>query len=176
MSDIRVIADLHLGHSKVATMRGDFKDAEDHDKYLVEQWNATVSPSDKVYVLGDVALNLRALKTYVPQLVGHKVLVAGNHDIYDIRDYLDVGFKSVYGARELTYCGARLLLTHIPVHPDEFFMHGKGSAQRFDTNIHGHLHYRELDDDRYCNVSLEQLGGTPISLDDLLTDRGFIVA
>ena len=56
-----------------------------------------------------------------------------------------------------------MMLTHIPIHP--------GQLNRFDANIHGHIHDRKIDDKRYVNVSVEQINYTPISLDEVLYRR-----
>lgn len=75
-------ADLHFGHTNVIRYAGrPFADADEMDATLIERWNATVSPADTVYVVGDVALcgRPRALAA-VRRLHGQKFLVRGNHD------------------------------------------------------------------------------------------------
>ena len=41
---------------------------------MVKRWNETVRPNDKVYHLGDVVINRKALKT-LGRLNGEKVLI-----------------------------------------------------------------------------------------------------
>ncbi|WP_424936696.1 MULTISPECIES: hypothetical protein [Bacteria] len=46
-------SDLHLGHDKVAEIRG-FESAAGHDLAILRAWEATVQPADTVYVLRGV--------------------------------------------------------------------------------------------------------------------------
>lgn len=101
------------------------------DEALVERWNDVVDEFDRVYVLGDVAINKRALPTLL-RLKGKKVLIPGNHDIFGAKEYLkyfeDIrGYKVVDGKD-----GPRAIMSHIPIHDE--------SVGRFVINIHGHLH------------------------------------
>jgi len=122
------------------------------DEHMIEMWNKTVSPQDKVYHLGDVTMlkDLSILK----RLNGHKRLVRGNHDVASVREYLQY-FEEIYGSRVLDH----MILTHIPIHVD--------SLGRFKGNIHGHIHQRKLSDPRYYNVSVERVDYTPISLEEV---------
>src|SRR6185312_4486864 len=119
-------------------------------------WNSVVRPQDKVYHLGDVVMPKAAI-SIVGRCNGHKRLVRGNHDDHPIKLYLPY-FEEIYATRLLD----RMLLSHIPVHPDSI---GKATA-----NVHGHvhnsvpaLHYGP----RYFNVSVEVIDYTPVSLEDL---------
>ena len=53
-------SDLHLGHENIVKSRNQFDNIEEHDRYLIEQWNKEVHKSDDVYILGD--LSFRASK------------------------------------------------------------------------------------------------------------------
>ena len=53
MSGLFFIGDTHFGHHKIAVLRG-FGSVQEHDEYLIEQWNATVRKRDTVWHLGDV--------------------------------------------------------------------------------------------------------------------------
>ena len=50
-------SDLHIGHDKsfIWQARG-FNSIEEHDTQILLRWNATVSPEDTVYILGDLAM------------------------------------------------------------------------------------------------------------------------
>ena len=82
MSDIWITSDSHFGHSKpfLYEPRG-FKNIEEHDEAIIQNWNSLVKPDDIVYHLGDVMLNddehgLKCLQ----RLNGHIYLIRGNHD------------------------------------------------------------------------------------------------
>lgn len=127
------------------------------------QHNRVVSPSDKVYFLGDVAMakNAKTLDILL-RMNGEKVLIKGNHDLAKSNEYLKY-FKDIRGTHQLD----GMLLSHVPIHPN--------SLSRWKVNVHGHLHYNRVTigdtkvlDHRYFNVSMECLDDyTPISLEDL---------
>lgn len=54
---------------------------------LINNWNSVVTSSDTVYVLGDVALK-RTSWVFLNLLNGRKILISGNHDIYEVKEYL----------------------------------------------------------------------------------------
>lgn len=54
----------------------------------------------------------------------------------------------------------KYILTHIPVHMDQF--------TRFKGNIHGHLHTKRIDDPRYFCVSAEQVNLTPVPISEVI--------
>lgn len=151
-------ADLHLGHRGVTLFRDHegrkirpWDDVESMDEALIANWNEVVQPNDKVYLLGDLVINRRALSQGL-RLNGRKTLIMGNHDTFRTQEYLDAGFTAVRGAVELD----NMILTHIPVHP--------GQLDRYRANVHGHLHNVSLPDPRYLCVSVEQTGFRPVSL------------
>lgn len=153
MSRVFVIADLHLGHKKLAEVRG-FGSCLEHDDALIAAWNRTVTKRDVVYVLGDVfRIELAHL------LNGTKKLALGNHDQRPINVYAAV-FSQVRACFEFDGC----LLTHIPVHPGQF--------PRFELNVHGHTHAHFIDDERYVPVSVEHCAGmSPLPLRELIQTR-----
>ena len=53
-----------------------------------------------------------------------------------------------------------LLLTHVPVHYS-------GLEFKVSKNVHGHIHEKNIDDERYINVSVEQINYTPVHIDTL---------
>lgn len=160
MNRIFIIADTHFGHKKILQFEKTnrpFATIEEHDEELVHRWNAVVKPKDTVWHLGDVLFGRNSFAV-LSRLHGIKKLVLGNHDRYPIQLYLE-HFTHVAGNAELRNC----ILTHIPVHPTQF--------NRYELNIHGHLHSNTLSDRRYVNVSAEQVGLTPLLLDTLLQTR-----
>ncbi len=158
MSQIYLIADLHLGHSNILNFtNGDgskvrpFSSVEEMNQTIIQNWNRTVGKNDTVYVLGDVVINKKHLHL-VGELEGRKILVKGNHDEAPIAHYTKY-FSDIRGA-----CQRRgYILTHIPVHESQ-----KG---RFKGNIHGHLHSTVIADPWYKNVCVEQVNYTPVPFD-----------
>lgn len=164
--NIFLISDTHFGHKGVTeflnhdgTKLRPWTDVQEMDEDMISNWNSVVRPNDKVYHLGDVVINRKALKT-LHRLNGEKVLVKGNHDIFRIEEYLEY-FKDVRGYHVLD----KFLLSHIPIHPD--------SLERFRGNIHGHLHSNNVRlkhggiDERYKCVCVEQINYTPIPFEEV---------
>jgi calcineurin-like phosphoesterase family protein len=168
MANTFLVSDTHFGHMGVCKfLRTDgtklrpWDDSEAMDEAMVERWNETVRPTDKVYHLGDVVINRKALKI-MERLNGDKVLIKGNHDIFKLEDYTPY-FRDIRGYHVMP--GVGVILSHIPLHIDS---HG-----RFGLNIHGHLHDKRVMTDgkvdvRYHCVCVEQTDYRPISLDEVL--------
>lgn len=157
-----VISDLHLGHKNILKYSGPLRGgttSEEHDQWIIHQWNSVVKKDDLVYILGDAAFNLDAYKN-LKKMKGQKILVRGNHDINNARHLLDY-FMDIQGL--ISYRGT-FWLSHAPVHPQEL---------RGRVNIHGHCHQNSiLDtegnlDPRYINACVEMSYGVPQSLDAL---------
>lgn len=161
MPSVYLIADTHFGHKGVChflrpdgTKLRPWDNADDMDKEMVTRWNATVKPTDKVYVLGDAVINRKALVTF-SLLHGDKVLIKGNHDIFKPKDYAGI-FRDIRAYHVM----AGYLLSHIPVHPH--------SLERWNGNIHGHTHAGVVLDSygkpdvRYLCVSAEHQNFTPL--------------
>ena len=181
MPSVFLVSDTHFGHKGVChftrkdgvTKLRPFDTPEEMDEFMVKTWNERVKPNDKVYHLGDVVINRRALQT-LSRLNGDKVLIRGNHDIFKDEDYR-AHFRELRAYHVIN----GLILSHIPLHAD--------SLGRFGTNIHGHLHanrvrkargvdartgeilYSDEIDPRYHNVSVEQLPDfAPILFEDVV--------
>ncbi len=160
MSNIWIISDTHFGHASILTFKRedgsplrDFKDVNHMDETMIERWNSVVRPQDKVYHLGDVAMNPKFIPL-VGRCNGHKRLILGNHDHGKVKQLYTPYFEAIYSLRLLD----RMMFTHVPVHPDSI---GKSIA-----NIHGHTHGKDMGK-RYFDVSVEAIDYTPISLEDL---------
>ena len=156
MAKTYFIADLHLGHKNILKFepgRGG-SNIEEHDEWLINQWNSVVNPNDVVWVLGDVSFGANNLYK-LARMKGQKKLVMGNHDTYDMKEYLKY-FSKIYGLTK--YRG--YWLSHAPLHE---------GSMRDKKNIHGHTHSRKLNDKRYICVSVEQNNGIPISFEEILS-------
>lgn len=75
-------SDLHLGHSNIIQhCNRPFKDVEEMNEGLINNWNSVVAPGDMVYVLGDFFFfgKQKALDV-ASRLNGAIGWIAGNHD------------------------------------------------------------------------------------------------
>ena len=180
MPSVFLVSDTHFGHAGVCRfVRNDgvtklrpWTDPAEMDEFMVAAWNERVGPNDKVYHLGDVVINRKALKT-MARLNGDKVLIRGNHDIFP-----DVEYREYFRELRAYHVMNGMILSHIPVHPE--------SLGRFGVNIHGHLHanrvkkirgvntrtgellYSDENDVRYHCVCVEQTDFAPILFEDVI--------
>ncbi len=180
MPSVFLVSDTHFGHAGVCRFtRNDgeklrpWTDPEEMDEAMVKAWNERVKPTDKVYHLGDVVINRKALGT-LRRLNGDKVLIRGNHDIFRDDEY-----RMYFRELRAYHVMNGMILSHIPVHSD--------SLGRFGVNIHGHLHsnrvrkargvdaktgevlYGDEIDPRYHCVCVEQTPDfAPILFEDVL--------
>lgn len=175
--NIWIISDTHFGHNNIIKYCDrPFKDIDEMDEKMIENWNRVVKPGDKVYHLGDVYMGSgeRFLKKFA-RLNGRKRLVLGNHD--DLKRNIDgkirLGdlFDKIYLFRCFKEFG--LMLSHVPVHPDSIIRAGEGAI-----NIHGHIHEKsvkkevlnggyEHNDNRYKCVCVEHINYTPVNIEEL---------
>lgn len=75
-------SDLHFGHENILTYSNrPWASADEMDEALIVDWNATVKPQDRVFVVGDFSFRGgKATDTILSRLRGQKFLVKGNHD------------------------------------------------------------------------------------------------
>jgi calcineurin-like phosphoesterase family protein len=170
MATVRFIADLHLGHTNMVLKRG-FSTVEEHDEYIIEKYNSVVYKRDVTYILGDVTMEKSSPYPLLDRLNGIKHVVLGNHDRrQDVKKLLEY-VESIAGM--IQYKG--VMLTHCPIHPMEL-------DYRFNYNIHGHIHDKQvmrdvyhlgtynitqIPDERYICVSCERVDYTPKTLEEL---------
>ena len=175
MPSVFLVSDTHFGHAGVCRFTHpddpDVKlrpwdNADEMDEEMIRRWNDRVRPSDKVYHLGDVVINRKALKT-LHRLNGDKVLIRGNHDIFP-----DVEYREYFRELRAYHVMNGMILSHIPIHPE--------SLGRFGVNIHGHLHASRVKiepvgkygipviDTRYHCVCVEQTDFAPILFEDVI--------
>lgn len=172
MPSVFLVSDTHFGHSGVCRFTRDdgtklrpWDNVDEMDEAMVQRWNDTVRPTDKVYHLGDVVINRRSL-SILHRLNGDKVLIKGNHDIFKLNDYTP-HFRDIRSYHVMN----GMILSHVPVHEE--------SLGRFGCNIHGHLHYkrvmrakhagaRPVIDNRYHCVCVEHTDYRPILFEHVI--------
>ena len=109
MSKVFFISDLHLGHKNILSFAGDYRGGdtvEEHDEWIVDQWNSVVGKRDVVYVLGDVAFTREGLAK-CNRLVGNKKLILRNHDNFPLEEYFANGLPGVAVANAACLCWGR---------------------------------------------------------------------
>lgn len=164
---IYLISDSHFWHRNIILYERShvFENLEQMHKCIVGNWRKTVKEEDTIYHLGDVFLcGFKWAEFTAKNLTGRKILIKGNHDNFTNTQYQRLGFAELH--KTPIILDDKFILTHAPI-PNEVM----NSEYSNYINIHGHLHgksYPETFDPKYhYNVSVENIGYTPISLDEL---------
>lgn len=141
--DTFFIGDTHFFHKNVMgfepirekQMKND--GFEDHEEWIIHNWNSVVGAEDLVVFMGDFAF--KGINNLVGRLNGVKIFILGNHDrkgpnVYaGIFDYVLVGAYHMVGDKlyvaeandklfstlHIEYEGKRLLLSHYPATEQE---------------------------------------------------------
>lgn len=153
MSRVFFISDLHFGHKAICRYRPEFVTPKEHDEYIIEKWNSVVTKAKyQVWCLGDMCIKnkLYDFAKQIKRLNGTIHVITGNHCYLPAYQGLHIasGLTKKYG----------FWLSHCPIHPDEL---------RGQYNIHGHVHRKTLNDRRYINVCCENVGYTPVDLEEI---------
>lgn len=164
-------ADPHFYHEKIIQHIGrPFRDAEEMNRTLIENWNRRVRAEDEIYILGDLTLKgPMPANAVLSQLRGRKHLIRGNHDGFVSRAAFDVSqFVSVRDYAEITYQNTLLVLCHYP------FLEWNESREG-SISLHGHQHnppeYNEENlrrGIRRFDVGVDANGMKPVSAEDII--------
>ena len=125
-------SDLHLGHANIIKhCDRPFSDVTEMDRSLIENWNARVTNSDTVYIIGDMMFKIYVDPVkYLNKLKGKKHLIIGNHDNSWMKEVkLSKYFQSVDRMLVFSNGKCKVTLCHFPM------MDFEG-----DYLIYGHIH------------------------------------
>lgn len=177
-------SDLHLGHEKVARLRG-FETTDAHDTVILENLAAALDKGDQLWILGDISSGtnrsernaLDKLNELTREFTLH--LVAGNHDschpmrtdAFTRRSLFEQVFVSVqpYARRRLPDGLGKVWLSHFPY----FGAGDRDGEERFpevrindagtDWMMHGHLHIRgKVSGPRSLHIGLDAWDLKPV--------------
>jgi len=167
---IYIASDHHFAHRNLyakftlpdgTPLRPWASNSDEGDEMIIAAHNDTVRAHDKIYMLGDVAINKRGLDL-LARMNGTKILIRGNHDIFRLKQYAP-HFKDIRGTHKLE----NVILSHYPLH--------EGSLPHWCLgNVHGHLHKGQVmlpdgvtSNPRYFNACVEEIGLAPVPFEDI---------
>lgn len=157
MSKIFFIADTHFGDKNIIKYEGrPFKDVEEMNNVLIENWNSVIGSMDTIFVVGDF-ISDRSYLDIIHKLKGKIKIIVGNHDISLIDDYRRYGNVEVF---------------EYPIILDNFWMISHEPMYITENspyaNIFGHIHnnpmYKTVSTRSYC-VCVERNNFKPICFD-----------
>ena len=139
-SKVFFTSDLHAYHTNIIeSCRRPFKDAEEMNEVLIENWNAVVDDDSVVFCLGDFAWGgYTKWKNFCDKLNGKIVLIVGNHDRRNLTSKAaDELFDFVTQQMYLRIEGRPVYLNHYP-----FLCYGGIYREPKDQvwALHGHIH------------------------------------
>lgn len=183
------LGDSHLFHSKVVESRG-FTSQEEHDNTIIDSIYQTCHRGDSLVLTGDICFGgaagyIKAMRDGAARNMSHlggvvpdnwrpnftTKVTQGNHDSSKmLKELFDAGWLSKYGAHfEYSHCfdeetqdNVKILVSHIPHVLD-----------RWDFNVHAHLHEKTLKDTVYLNSSWEQ-HRKPVTFIELLAAKNYL--
>jgi len=165
-----ITSDLHIGHAniiKFCPKTRPYRNVQEMDNSMRNDWNTLIQPEDLVYILGDVAFNNGARAAqYVQSLNGRKILIEGNHDYKNLRDTaFRACFEQVHKYHELRYNGEIIVMFHYPIAEWNRCHHGS-------IHFHGHCHGSSLEIHQWraMDAGVDSTGRIAVTMDELITE------
>lgn len=166
-------ADNHFGHISIIDFcNRPFSSEEEMDEEMIARWNARVTGSDTVFILGDLLFRSKDPEAILKRLKGKKRLIVGNHDgtwikKVDISKY----FLSVDSYLETSDGQHKLTLCHYPLL--------SWNRQHRSYMIHGHIHNDTSLDywpqvvvrENLLNAGCDLHDYAPVTFDELLRNN-----
>ena len=164
-------SDIHFYHENIINhAKRPFKNADEMNRKIIDNWNNIVKANDKVYILGDVTMKGASNANRVlSQLKGKKYLIKGNHDNFvEEKNFNSYIFEWVKDYYELEYEGNFFVLFHYPLEEWNKFYRGA-------FHLHGHQHNNSLYNFenlqkglRRYDVGVDANNFKPVSIDELI--------
>lgn len=148
MSKIWITSDLHFNHDRefIWKARG-FSHVQEMNEAIINNWNATISAEDDVYVCGDLCLGGAGMncenQQLIEQLNGRLHIILGNHDTparIEMYRFCKNVVEEPKHADMLQYNGYHFYLSHFPTLTANL---EKESLKQCTINIYGHTHQRD---------------------------------
>ena len=166
-------SDTHFNHICILRFcNRPFKDIQEMNQSLIENWNRVVGKDDLVFHLGDFAFgNAAAWNQILDQLNGKIILIVGNHDMKNMRQAVVERFEEFALEMYIEIDKQPIILNHHP-----FLCYG-GSYDNI-WQLFGHVHTRQnyfgrdkdrlsvlfptqydvgIDNNNYAPISFEQV-------------------
>lgn len=172
---VYISSDLHFGHDRkfIYEPRG-FASIEEHDKFIIERWNSLVSPTDEVWLLGDLMLGadhdygLNCLR----RLNGNIHVIRGNHDTSKRwKEYEKIGLIPEGYSTVIKVNGYRFYLCHYKTETSH--LENMAPLKNHLINLHGHTHSSlrfESDSPFQYNVALDAHNCFPVSIESIISE------
>ena len=131
-------SDTHFNHSSILRHANrPFRNLDEMNEVLIDNWNSVVGKNDLVFHLGDFVFgNTAAWNQVLDRLNGKIVLIVGNHDIAHLHSELIERFEHVAFEMYVVIDNQAVFLNHHP-----FLCYGDSHGKVWQ--LHGHIHSRD---------------------------------
>lgn len=166
-------SDTHFFHQRIIEYcNRPFKDADEMNNVMIDNWNSVIKPTDHIYHIGDFGFaHEDKLYNILKKLNGVKHLIYGNHDkIIRKSTLLRSKFESLNELKELSVQHhsfpegkQKIVLCHYP-------LLSWNKAYYGSINLFGHEHgkFKNIHTNQQVDVGVDSWNYTPISLNELL--------
>jgi len=149
-------SDLHLDHSNIIQYcNRPFKDVEEMDEVLIQNWNEVVGKGDNVIFAGDLTLHHKydvVKSKYISRLNGNIIWIKGNHDYWMPKSSKYIDHRTM---------GSQFIVTsHYPMRSWNKSIHGS-------WNLHGHSHGMLEPLTNQYDVGVDNNNYYPVNLDTI---------
>lgn len=130
------VGDTHFFHNRIIEYSNrNFSNVDEMNEAMIENWNAKVGPTDRVYHLGDVIFGGSDKMQIIHRLNGYKILMMGNHDYHHTPTQWKTYFSEVHEIKVIhdEVIGRQVVLLHYPLEEWPHFYKGA-------VHLHGHCH------------------------------------
>lgn len=159
MEKIFVTADNHFSHKNILTFCSrPFKDVNEMNEAMIQNWNNVVDYSDTVYVLGDFSLGNP--HSIIERLNGNIVFLKGDHDKWIDKYKWDERVSYAGYVKILYYKDVSITLCHWPFR--EWYKRHYGAY-----DLHGHSHGTLTPLKNQLDVGVDCFNFEPVSLDKI---------
>lgn len=166
------ISDTHFLHARIldfCKLSRPFKNADEMNEFMINEWNSVVTNKDTVYHLGDFAFGsgttFEDAENIFNRLNGHKHLIIGNHEAYGLK----LNWESKVHYRKIREAGDnKVILCHYPIEDWEARFHGS-------YHFHGHVHTSKHAPFRFMknryDVGVDNIGFKPKTFKEIIDNH-----
>ena len=134
-------SDPHFYHTNIIKFTNrPFKDINEMNETLIENWNKRVGKDDVIFILGDFCFGgSKEWNELLGKLNGRKYLIIGNHDEKNLRQGYLSKFEKVAYMMHIYVNGKSIYLSHFPI----LCYAGSYRVRNCVYALHGHVHSGE---------------------------------
>lgn len=150
-------SDTHLGHANIIRYCGrPFKDVDEMDQTIINNWNSVVTDKDIVYHLGDFSFG--PATRYMKELNGTKYFVRGNHEkpllnLVNVKDVPYIRHLKIESYPEIVVC--------------HYAMRVWNKSHFNSWHLYGHSHGTLEGQGKSFDVGVDCWNFTPISIEQV---------